>query len=243
MKRTDKYTGLAAIYDRLMNHVNYKAWAKYISEITLPVLPRHSKVLELAAGTGKFSTYFSENYPNMVLSDLSASMLQIAEKRCIFPLVAADFRHLPFREGAFDCVLCLYDSINYLLQQKEVAAMMLSVRSVLQPGGYFIFDCCLINGSIIHSESMYRSEHYKGVEVTQHSQRVEKTNTHINTFYMKFPSGEIILETHKQKIYPLSFFIKTLLINGFEVLHCFSDASFDNATEDSHRAHIVARKR
>ncbi len=234
---------MAAIYDRMMSHVNYKAWAKYISEIALLLMPRHSKVLELAAGTGKFSTHFSENYPNLVLSDLSANMLQIAEKRCTFPLVVADFRALPFKKNSFDAVLCLYDSINYLLQKKEVAATFLSIRDVLCPGGYFIFDCCLMNGSLAHSEGEYRTEYFRGLEVTQHSYRVEKKNIHINTFYIKDKSGEIQLETHKQKIYPLSFFLQTLLINGFDVLNCFADASFENATEESHRAHIVARKR
>jgi ubiquinone/menaquinone biosynthesis C-methylase UbiE len=242
VKKAEQYNTLAGIYDRLMNHVNYKRWAAYISEILSTHIPTHSLLLELAAGTGKFSTYLSSDFPNLVLSDLSVPMLKVAGQRVDFPLVAADFRALPFKTHAFDGVICLYDSINYLLRLSEVEKMIQNVSEIIAPGGIFIFDCCLINGSRAHAEVGSRVEYFRGVELRQHSYRVEEKNVHINTFYLKNNIGEVFQETHRQKIYRLTQFKKILLNCGFELLHCYDNDSFSEATENSFRAHFVTRK-
>jgi len=121
--------------------------------------------------------------------------------------------------------------------------MVNNVAAILRNGGIFVFDCCLVNGSKAHSQLGSRVEHFRGVELTQHSYRIESKNIHINTFYLKDISGEISQEIHRQKIYRLSFFKKVLLAAGFEILHCYDNDSFSEATERSFRAHFVARKK
>ncbi len=243
MKADNTYTGLAPYYDRLMNHVNYRQWAAYIKNILPEHLPNNCKILEIAGGTGKFAGYFSKYYPEYILSDLSIQMLAIAKSRGSLTTTAADFSALPFKDEIFELVICLYDSINYVLTKEGVTKVLKSVYRVLSRGGYFLFDCCLINGSIEHSSDAYRTEYFRGVTIEQHSYRDESKNIHLNNFCIKFPDGRQEFETHKQKIYTLAFFMVTLNMIGFEIVHCFEEFSFDDATDESLRAHFLARKK
>jgi len=57
------YSGLAAIYDRVMDHVHYKAWEQYIVSRFMRYHASVTSILEIACGTGSFSQYLlSDNY-------------------------------------------------------------------------------------------------------------------------------------------------------------------------------------
>jgi len=53
--------------------------------------------------------------------------------------LVADMRDLPDL-GEFDLILCLDDSVNYLLSRDELAAAFSCAARVLSPSGVFAFD-------------------------------------------------------------------------------------------------------
>jgi SAM-dependent methyltransferase len=64
--------------------------------------------------------------------DLQESLLRRAGP---LPRAAADMRHLPVADGAFDLVLNLWNSFGYFLDEAEEAAALAEFRRVLRPGG------------------------------------------------------------------------------------------------------------
>ena len=51
------YSQLALYYDRVMNHVDYKKWAKFIKTILSHYYQTPKNIVELACGTGAIFKY------------------------------------------------------------------------------------------------------------------------------------------------------------------------------------------
>jgi cyclopropane fatty-acyl-phospholipid synthase-like methyltransferase len=96
-------------------------------------------VLELACGTGSVLKQLDSDY-DVTGVDLSERMLEIAARKVPHVrLIRADMTEVALEEQ-FDVVLCVYDSINHLLQFAEWEAVFDRARAHLDDGGLFIFD-------------------------------------------------------------------------------------------------------
>lgn len=93
-----------------------------------------SRLLEIGAGTGQDSAYFSADGFAVVAADLSAAMVEHCRAKGIEAHVM-DFLHLDFPADSFDAVFAL----NCLLHvpNRDLPAVLASVRTVLRPGGLF----------------------------------------------------------------------------------------------------------
>jgi SAM-dependent methyltransferase len=68
------------------------------------------KILDMPCGTGRFAPLLLEGGNEVVQADISSEMIQFARKRRdsrkgVLGFVRCDAENLPFRDGAFDCVL------------------------------------------------------------------------------------------------------------------------------------------
>jgi glycine/sarcosine N-methyltransferase len=103
-------------------------------------------VLDCACGTGWDLVLFHSLGCDVQGSDLSGAMLAQAERRLSesnlqIPLRQADFRHLPDHYlTKFDAVVCLSNSINELLVEKDTLQALLSMIAVLRDGGILVLD-------------------------------------------------------------------------------------------------------
>ena len=102
------------------------------------------RVLDLACGTGQFSYRLNQRGFEVTAVDISSEMLAVAEAKARslglkISFFRQDMRYLQLPES-YDLVICLCDSLNYLLQLEDVAATFNAVARVLKPGGHFIFD-------------------------------------------------------------------------------------------------------
>jgi SAM-dependent methyltransferase len=96
-------------------------------------------VLELACGTGSVLKQLKPDY-EVTGVDLSKRMLEIAARKVPgAKLVRADMRQVALEER-FDVVLCVYDSINHLVEFKEWEAVFDRAHAHLADGGLFVFD-------------------------------------------------------------------------------------------------------
>lgn len=101
--------------------------------------PSARTVLELACGTGSILKQFRPNYEVTGL-DLSAPMLEVAaEKVPGVRLVEADMTRFGLSQR-FDVVLCVYDSINHLLEFPQWEEVFDRAHEHLNDGGIFVFD-------------------------------------------------------------------------------------------------------
>jgi len=127
---------------------NYPAYSQRMAD-ALPSLLQElgSKpldMLDIACGEGTFAVAMAKRGFRVAGIDQSAVMLQFAKAKARREGVQVSFhqqdmRHLSLRQQ-FDLVTCWFDSLNYLLDLKDVQATFDGVARALRPTGLFIFD-------------------------------------------------------------------------------------------------------
>jgi ubiquinone/menaquinone biosynthesis C-methylase UbiE len=144
-----QYTGYAAMYDG-SGQVRYALLATvYVQEL----LQRHGlagkRMLDIACGTGTLAVQFAAAGWQVLGVDASAAMLAQAEAKIAGSELAGrvaflqhDMRLLDslLPGGTFDLATCTYDSLNYMLNEADLAACFRSAAHVLRPGGLYIAD-------------------------------------------------------------------------------------------------------
>jgi len=99
-------------------------------------LPQKPVILDLASGTGDFSVLVEAKYPGAlaVATDLTERMLQLARARGVEQAVCADAGHLPFADGAFDCVFVGYGLRNF----PDLGLAVREIERVTRRGGLLV---------------------------------------------------------------------------------------------------------
>ncbi len=100
-------------------------------------------VLDCPCGFGRHSIPLARAGYRVVGADRSAALLGEARRRGDFAgdlqFVEADYRELPFDDGAFDAVLCLFTSLGYYGPEEDARALREFSR-VLRPGGRLVIE-------------------------------------------------------------------------------------------------------
>jgi SAM-dependent methyltransferase len=112
------------------------------------LLARHAvggrRAVDLACGTGTLAALLAEDGWDVAGLDISAAMLAQAAAKTAgrVHLVHGDMRRadevLP--AAAFDLATCTYDSLNYMLDEADLAACFTAAARVLAPGGLYVAD-------------------------------------------------------------------------------------------------------
>jgi len=102
-------------------------------------------VLDLCCGTARHSIALSKRALNVVGVDVSRNLLAIASTRVKqagvkLPLVRADMRFFPFRDGVFCAVISMFTSFGYLPSESEDALGLLEINRTLKRRGKFLLD-------------------------------------------------------------------------------------------------------
>ena len=140
----DAYTSFARVYDMFMDNVPYEEWCDYITGLLKEYGISNGLVLDLGCGTGSMTELLAARGFDMIGVDCSEDMLEIAlEKRMAsgrdILYLQQDMRDLELY-GTVRAVVCLCDSINYLLDVQDLETVFRLVNNSLDPGGIFIFD-------------------------------------------------------------------------------------------------------
>ncbi|MCH7564828.1 MAG: methyltransferase domain-containing protein, partial [Gemmatimonadetes bacterium] len=126
-----------------MRDVDFQAWAIHILELVELHGFTGDRLLNVACGTGAAEpTWEKEGYQVTGIDqaeEMVAVATQKAGKRSKVRYEAGDMRTLDLGE-TFDLVTCLYDSLNYLTEPKDVQAFFECAYAHLRPGGGFFFD-------------------------------------------------------------------------------------------------------
>lgn len=140
----DQFSRISPFYDELMASVPYSDWVDYIEQVMGAYKFAPTDLLDVACGTGTVAIKLAQRGYRVVGTDVSEPMLQVARRKAAqlgldIPFHQQDAAKLKLPQK-FDLAICLYDSFNYILQEKQLLAAFRAVRRALRPGGAFFFD-------------------------------------------------------------------------------------------------------
>jgi SAM-dependent methyltransferase len=138
----------AALYDTFYSGKPYGREAEFIDgQIRARLGKGKLRLLELACGTGNHSFEFERLGYQVSASDLSVGMIEVARVKAKERGSAVDFAVADMRQagdadaGRFDAVVCLFDSLGYLLENNAILECLRNVRRQLRSGGVCVFEC------------------------------------------------------------------------------------------------------
>ncbi len=202
------YNYLAKFYDELVEF-DYDQ----LVNIIIRKVPKNSKVLDLACGTGKLINLLKKDY-QFIGCDLSEEMLEIAkDNNCEIDFFIHDLKDDFYVEN-LDAIFCTVDSINYLLEEKKIENLFKNVSNNLIEG-YFVFD--------IHTKSKLKKfENYSYFKIDDdytvlwNSEINGNLIEHFLTFFVKEKDFYLRFdEHHKQLVHELSYIENLIEKNNF----------------------------
>ena len=140
----EAYTNFATVYDVFMDETPYEEWKNCIVRILQENGIEDGLLLDLGCGTGTMTMLLAEAGYDMIGVDMSVDMLDIAKNKSqsVQPEIlylCQDMREFELY-GTVRGVICVCDSINYLLEEEEIIQTISLVNNYLDPRGIFIFD-------------------------------------------------------------------------------------------------------
>lgn len=241
----EPYLALAQWYDEVMDHVDYKRWAAHVLRLARRHGRKPRSAVDFACGTGSLAYFLARAGVSKVAgADAGEQMVEEA-KRIIEPDGAelefhvSDLRETP-PVSPRDLGVCLYDSLNYLMELEAVEQFARAARPVIRSGGLLIVDVSTIRNS---------REHFSGYEIDEaveegwylresHFDRAD--NVQHNIFHFLPAHGDVAFrEHHRQRIWPVEEVVGCLQAGGFQLLGTYHEMTTREGGEYSDRVHIV----
>ena len=234
----------------------YPQYSERMAELFPSVLERFGVkpriLLDLACGEGSFAVAMAKKGVQVTGIDLSLHMLEFAKQLAKKEKVGAEFllqdmRSLPFEER-FDVVTCWYDSLNYLLEFKDLEKTFVGVYRTLKRGGLFIFDMNTIYGLAVNWQRhpcYVQQDTPKLLEVHRPSYDFEKdiATLRITGFVKERNGWTRIDEEHKERGYSIEKIKQTLKKSGLQELACWgSMQEMSELKPDSGRVWFITQK-
>ncbi len=237
MMAQDAFAPIANHYDAIMAHVDYARWL-HITTTLGEMLPPGFRHLDAGCGTGVLVKRLAIYGWHSVGLDFSEAMLRVARNRYTLPrLVRGDFRALPFNER-FLMITCLFDSLNFLLEEAQFAQAMQSFYDALQPGGLFYFDIVTERMIASHFENTSWTENhgrFRSAWVSTYARQIQTCETRV-----RINSGDESITY--ERVYPLSFIQDAVQQAGFSVLAMRDAATWRPPRKNAARIDFVAVK-
>ncbi len=240
MRYTDEFSQL---YDNLMEGYEYilRPTQKMVYEFTQQ--KEKLDLLELGCGTGTILQAFPKNFTLYGL-DISPGMLKIAKekvKRATF--VEGDMSKFHLRKK-FDVIICVFDSINHLLEFKQWENTFRLTALHLKRNGIFVFDM----NTVKRHKALVQLPAY--IKKERNSLAVFKilqgdNNTYIDRIqiFMNIKRGKI--ELFEENIKEASFSTQRVITSLQKYFHIekMVDAFRERVTKDTGRILFACRRK
>ena len=131
------YETFAYYYDSLMDPQFYDDYYQFIIQHC-----DFKEVLELGCGTGEIAIRLAQDGKNVFATDISPDMLEVTKQKAMSMNVNLMLQRVDMSDfstsHSVDLILCLCDSINYLIDVEDVLKTFYHVFHSLKDGGQFI---------------------------------------------------------------------------------------------------------
>lgn len=135
-----EYDPLAWFYDMYWGPASRDQLMPVLEEILLDDLPEDARILDLACGTGQTTAALDEAGYELVGIDGSRAMLAYARNNAPgVEFIRADARSFELEEPV-DAVVCLFESLNHIMDEDELGLVFENVADALVDDGIFLLD-------------------------------------------------------------------------------------------------------
>lgn len=233
------YETFAYYYDSLMDEQFYEDYHNFIKKHTT-----FKTVLELGCGTGEMAIRLAKDQALVYATDISKDMLEVSRLKAVEEDVTLFLGRVDMTDFSVDTtvelVLCLCDSINYILDKEAVKKTFENCYQALQTNGTFIFDVdslykmnTILNNYEEESddEEFYFHWQVKQIgegKISHHVQIKDKVNK------------EEVNEIHIQQTYSVDEYLALLKSAGFKSVTLYSD--FGKYQENCERVIFICQK-
>ncbi len=237
VKNADVFEDLARYYDPLMEHVNYDRWF-FITAALADLVPAPFRHLDAACGTATLVEKLRRTGWESIGVDLSPAMIAAGRKKDPrLPLAVSDLRSIPFVDSV-DLVTCLFDSLNFLLDEKDLALAFQQLYGALRPGGVLYADIITERMVTDHFENQDWEENNEGFRTRwssryDHARNIAESRVRVNT-----GAASVICE----RVYPRERVEQLLEDAGFSVFGVFDAESWKAPSKKTTRVDFVAVK-
>lgn len=210
-------------------------------------------VLDMTCGTGSQVFHLAKRGYEVVGSDFSPALLDIARNKAMdnnynINFIDGDMREL--KAGKFDAVITIFNAIGHLTKNDFEKALR-NIHSNLNDSGVYLFDIFnlqAINNNNIAEFAMDTETVVNGVKIRniQKSEINEDKGLFIShdhyTIHKKDSEPEIVTNSFSLQIYTAEELKAMLNRNGFEVVHLYDMDGNDFVANKSLNILTVARK-
>ena len=131
----EAYEGFASVYDEFMEETDYAMWIAYLHKIWEKENCQPKLIADLGCGTGNITQILAKQGYHMIGIDFSEEMLAEAQQKAKAQNLDILYLLQDMREfelyGTVNCIISLYDSLNYILEEAELLQVFRLVNNYL----------------------------------------------------------------------------------------------------------------
>ena len=246
----EAYSDFARVYDIFMDNVEYEKWAEYLIGSLKEYGIEDGIVLELGCGTGVMTELLAESGYDMIGVDNSEEMLgEAMEKRAEsgheILYLEQDMREFELY-GTVRAVICLCDSLNYLLEEDDLLTTFKLVNNYLDPNGLFIFDFNTVYKyeTVIGDSTIAENREDCSIIWENYYTAEDQINEYDLTIFVKQQKDLFrkFTETHLQRGYTLETMKRLVEQSGLIFVEALDADTHGSVTETSERIYVIARE-
>lgn len=219
-----QFSFVSQFYDVLMEHVKYSKWIDHILKRAETHGIKLQWVVDVACGTGNPTLLLAEKGIPVTGLDRSLAMVLLAQQKSKakglkVQWAVQDMRTLSLTRKP-DAILCLYDSLNFLLTEEDVRQAFASVKRTLAVGGLYFFDVVTERNILLHFDRHVYKEEKKDFSYKWTNQYDPKTgicSSHLTGMCVVDGEKHPFHEFHQERIYPVPVLKQWLEEEGLQV--------------------------
>jgi SAM-dependent methyltransferase len=238
------FNSFSKYYDQFAYDIPYNKFYKYYKKIFSKNSLKPKLILDICCGTGTLTSLMASDF-DMIGIDFSLEMLDIAKEKGNSDKILYLNQEMTDFElyGTVDACYSSLDSINYILNEKDLEKHFLLVKNYLNLGGLYIFDISTKYKFInILGENSFVDEIDDTMFVWQNYFKNDLNTMYLDIFYKENGHYNRISETHIEKAYSVLEIKRMVIKFGFKIEGIYDNLSFNPPNRKSERIFFVIRR-